>query len=59
MSKIVAKEIWMIAGGVMIAAGAGESLIRWIENNRWQKRNNFLADLFIDNIDETTLPPPL
>ena len=26
---------------------------------RWQKRNNFLADLFIDNLGETKLPPPL
>jgi RHS repeat-associated protein len=39
--------------------GAGESLIRWAENNRWQERNNFLADLFIDNLGETKLPPPL
>jgi RHS repeat-associated protein len=45
-----------LIGGLV---GAGEALIRWIENHRWQERNNFLANLLIDDLGKTTLPPPL
>ena len=45
-----------LIGGLV---GAGEALIRWIENRTWQKRNNFLSNLIIDDLDKTTLPRPI